>query len=114
MIISGWWVSSQVVKVIQGEAEINVYLDEKNVNTNTGAMQMVERIKGIEGVRELAAALTAFAIKYLYAQMAGPLSFIPLPPREALVSSIVIVVMSLSAVLGIGGSILGLSSSKSN
>lgn len=256
MIISGWWVSSQVVKVIQGEAEINVYLNEKIVETNTGTMQMVERIKGIVGVREarvvekdeayrrmvdilgkeasvlkifednpfssfivlkinleeidpvlekinsmagveyvrdnrevldrlrnitgvlrlvgslflfavgvatlviishiimlginnnreqintlkllgapaifiafpfllegllltlgggmLAVSLAAFAINYLYAQMAGPLPFIPLPPREALVFGMVIVVMSLSAVLGIVGSLLGLSSSKSN
>ncbi len=256
MIISGWWVSSQVVKVIQGEAEINVYLDEKVVETNTGTIQMVERIKGLEGVREarivekdeayrrmveilgkeasvlkifednpfssfivlkinleeidpvlekinsmtgveyvrdnrevldrlrniagvlrlvgslflfavgiatlviishiimlginnnreqintlkllgapaifiafpfllegllltlgggiLAVSLAAFAINYLYAQMAGPLPFIPLPPREALVFGMVIVVMSLSAVLGIVGSLLGLSTSKSN
>ena len=62
----------------------------------------------------LAVALAAFAIKYLYAQMAGPLPFISLPHREALVSGMVTVVMSLSAVLGIVGSLLGLSSSKSN
>jgi cell division transport system permease protein len=254
MIISGWWVSNHVVNVVQGEAEINVYLDEKIVNTNTGVRQMVESIKGIEGARAarvvdkdeahrrmveilgkeasvlnkfddnpfssfvelkinleeidpvleklnhmvgveyvrdnrevldrlrniagvlrlvgflvvvavgistliivshiirlgisnnkeqintlrllgapeifiafpfileglllilgggiLAVALAAFAIEYLYAQMAGPLPFIPLPPREALVSGMVIVVMSLSAVLGIVGSLLGLPSAK--
>lgn len=256
MIISGWWVSNHVVNVVQGEAEINVYLDEKIINTNTGVMQMVDSIKGIEGVRAarivdkdeayrrmveilgqeasvlnnfddnpfssfvelkinleeidpvleklnhmvgveyvrdnrevldrlrniagvlrlvgflvvvavgistlviishiirlgisnskeqintlrllgapeifiafpfllegllltlgggiLAVALTAFAIEYLYAQMAGPLPFIPLPPRETLVSGMVIVVMSLSTILGIIGSLLGLPSAKNN
>lgn len=254
MIISGWWVSSHVVNVVQGEAEINVYLDEKIVNTNTSALQMVETIKGVEGVRAarvvgkeeayqrmaeilgkeasilnkfednpfssfielkinlekidpvleklnhmvgvehvrdnrdvldrlrhiaevlrivgllvvvavgistliiishiirlgisnntdqintlrllgapesfiatpfvleglfltlgggiLAAALVAFSMKYLYAQMAGPLPFIPLPPQGTLISGVVIVVISLSAVLGIGGSLLGLPSAK--
>lgn len=256
MIISGWWVSSHVVNVVQGEAEINVYLDDKIVNTNTGVMQMVESIKGIEGARSarvvdkdeayrrmveilgkeasvlnnfddnpfssfvelkinleeidpileklnhmvgvehvrdnrevldrlrniagvlrlvgylvvvavgistlviishiirlgisnnkeqintlrllgapeifisfpfllegllltlgggiLAVVLAAFAIEYLYAQMTGPLPFIPLPPRDALVTDMVLVVMSLSAVLGIVGSLLGLPSTRNN
>ena len=256
MIISGWWVSSHVVNVVQGEAEINIYLDEKIINTNTGVMQMVESIKGIEGARTarvvdkdeayrrmveilgkeasvlnnfdvnpfssfielkinleeidpileklnhmigvehvrdnrevldrlrniagalrlvgvlvviavgistlviishiirlgisnnkeqintlrllgapeifiafpfllegllltlgggiLAVALASFAIEYLYTLMAGPLPFIPLPAREALLSGMIIVVISLSAVLGIVGSVLGLTSTKTN
>lgn len=254
MIISGWWVSSHVVNVVQGEAEINVYLDESVVSTNTDVMQLVESIKGLEGARAarlvdkeeayrrmveilgkeasvlknfednpfssfvelkinleeidpvlerlnhmvgvehvrdnravldrlrnisgvlrlvgflvvvavgistlviishiirlgisnnkeqintlrllgaperfialpflleglvltlgggiLAVVLAAFAIENLFAQMAGPLPFIPLPPKEALVSRMVIVVLSLSAVLGIIGSLLGLPSAK--
>lgn len=254
MIISGWWVSNHVVNVVQGEAEISVYLDEKIVNTNSAVLLMVESIKGIEGARTarvvdkdeayrrmeeilgkeasvltkfddnpfsafvelkinldqiepvldklnhmvgveyvrdnravldrlrniagvlrlvgflvvvavgistlviishiirlgisnnkeqistlrllgapesfialpfllegllltlggsiLAVSLAAFAIEYLFAQMAGPLPFIPLPPQEALVSRMVIVVLSLSAVLGIVGSLLGLPSAK--
>lgn len=254
MVISGWWVSNRVAEAIQGEAEINVYFDESM--GNTGAMQMVERIKVLEGVRQaqmveeseaydrmveilgkdarvlgifdnnpfspfieveinleeidpvlenlhlmkgvedvrdnrevldrlrhiagvltllgylvvtavgistlviishiirqgiynnreqintlrllgapeafiafpfllegllltlgggiLAAVLAAFALKYVYVQMVGPLPFIPLPPREALVSGMVIAVMSLSAILGIVGSLLGLSSARSN
>ncbi|MDF2889937.1 MAG: hypothetical protein K0R80_304 [Clostridia bacterium] len=60
----------------------------------------------------LASALAAAAIKYIYAQMAGPLPFIPLPPQETLVSGIVIIVIFLSAVLGIVGSVFGLSSAK--
>ena len=250
MIISGWWVSSHVVNVVQGEAEINVYLDESVVSTNKDVMQLVESIKGLEGVRAarlvdkeeaygkmveilgkeasvlknfednpfssfvelkinlaeidpvlerlnhmvgvehvrdnravldrlrniagllklvgflvvaavgistlviishiirleisnnkeqintlrllgapetfiafpfllegllltigggiLAVALAAFSVSYLYARTAGPLPFIPLPPQETLLSGITIVVMLLSAVLGIVGSILGL------
>lgn len=254
MVISGWWVSSRVTEVIQGEAEINVYFDKSM--GNKGALQLVESIKGIAGVREsrvidereaynrmvkilgeearvleifddnpfssfievkinldeigpvlkelghmtgiehvrdnrevldrlhniagilrllgylvviavgistlviishmirlgihnnreqintlrllgapeifiavpfllegllltlgggmLAAALAAFSMKQVYAQMAAPLPFIPLPPSEALISGMVIVVMSLSAILGIVGSLLGLSSARSN
>lgn len=62
----------------------------------------------------LASALAAFALKYIYAEMAGPLPFIPLPPREALTSNLIILVMSLSAALGSAGSFFGLSSAKGN
>lgn len=256
MIISGWGVSSYVIKVIQGDAEINVYLDEKLVMSDSGVLQLVDSIKGIEGVLEarvvdkneaysrmveilgkdasvltkfddnpfnsfvelkinlgkidpvleklnhmagveyirdnrevldrlrtiagvmklvgilvvvavgistiviishiirlgisnnkeqintlrllgapeafiafpfllegvlltlggglLAVILAAGSIDYLYTQMAGPLPFIPLPPREGLVASMALVVVSLSVVLGIVGSILGLPSVKNN
>ncbi len=62
----------------------------------------------------LASVLAAFALKYIYAQMAGPLPFIPLPLREDLTSSLTILVMSLSAALGAAGSFFGLSSAKSS
>jgi cell division transport system permease protein len=254
MVISGWWISNQVVEAIQGEAEISVYFDE-NID-NAGAIKLAEDIKGIEGVREarlvdeaeaygrmeeilgkearvlayfdgnpfspfievkihmekidpilkglelmsgiehvrdnrkvlerlssiavvlkvlgylvvtavgvstmviishiirmgiydnreqintlrlmgapepfiafpfllegllltlgggaLASALAVFSLKYFYAQMAGPLPFIPLPPLGTLTSQLVILVMSLSAVLGVAGSFFGLSSAKSS
>ena len=254
MIISGWWVSNHVVNVVQGEAEISVYLDEKTVNTNSAVLQMVESIHEIEGARTaqvvdkeeayhrmeeilgkeasvltkfndnpfnayvevkinldqiepvleklnhmegveyvrdnkavldrlrgiagvlrlvgflvvvavgistlviishiiklgisnnkekintlrllgapesfialpflfeglfltlvggiLAVVLAAFSIEYLYAQMAGPLPFLPLPPKEILVSRMAIVVLSISALLGIIGSLLGLAAVK--
>jgi cell division transport system permease protein len=254
MVISGWWVSSQVVEAIQGEAEISVYYEEGI--GNTGAMELVDQIKTIEGVREvrlvdegeaygrmveilgkdalvleyfdenpfssfievkihiekmgavlnklgavpgiehvrdnreileriqtiagtlsvigylvvtavgittlviiahiirmgiydnkeqintlrlmgasevfigfpflleglvitigggvLASSMTAVALKYLYAQMTGPLPFIPLPPQEALVSNLFIIIISLSVILGIAGSFFGLSSAKRN
>lgn len=60
----------------------------------------------------LALVLAIFTIKYVYAQMVGPLPFIPLPPQETLISNLVILVMSLSPVLGIVGSFFGLSSAK--
>ncbi|MCR4434833.1 MAG: permease-like cell division protein FtsX [Clostridiales bacterium] len=62
----------------------------------------------------LAAALAAFALKQLYARMAGPLPFIPLPPGGALISGMVIVILSVSAVLGIVGSLLGLLSARNH
>lgn len=62
----------------------------------------------------LASALAVFSLKYLYAQMAGPLPFIPLPPLGALVSHLVLLIMSLSAVMGVAGSLFGLSSAKSS
>lgn len=254
MIISGWWVSSHVVNVVQGEAEINVYLDEKILSSDTEVLRMMVDIQEIEGVRAarvvnkeeayermaeilgkeanvlgkfdenpfsefielninleeidsvlerlnhlvgvehirenrevldrlqhiagvlkligfliviavgistlviishiirlrisnnkeqintlrllgaperfialpfvleglaltlggglLAALLATFSIDYLYAQMAGPLPFIPLPPREDLIAGMVILVMALSAVLGVVGSLLGLPSAQ--
>lgn len=252
MVISGWWISSQIVEAVQGEAEISVYFDE-NID-NAGAIKLVGDIKGIEGVKEarlvneaeaygrmeeilgkearvltyfdenpfspfvevkiqleeidpilkgleiisgiehvrdnrkvlerlssiagilkvlgylvvtavgistmviishiirmgiydnreqintlrlmgapelfiafpfllegllltlgggaLASALAVFSLRYLYSQMAGPLPFIPLPPLGALASNLVILVMALSAALGVAGSIFGLSSAK--
>lgn len=254
MVISGWWVSNQVVEAIKGEAEINVYFNEGL--DDTGAIMLTESIRGIAGVREarlveedeaygrmekilgkearvlesfednpfspfievkiqmeeidpimreldimtgieyvrdnrevlerirsisgvlkilgylvvtavgistmviishiirmgiydnreqistlrlmgapeafiafpfllegllitlaggvLASTLSTFALIYVYAQLAGPLPFIPLPPREALISNLVILVMFLSTVLGIAGSFFGLSSAKSS
>jgi len=62
----------------------------------------------------MAAFLAAFALKYVYAGMAGPLPFIPLPPREALTLNLVIMVMSLCVVLGTAGSFFGFLSAKSS
>ncbi|MHB1653629.1 MAG: cell division protein FtsX [Desulfitobacteriaceae bacterium] len=50
MVISGWWVSSHVADVIQGEAEINVFYNEGI--GNNGVLQLVEKIQGLAGVRE--------------------------------------------------------------
>lgn len=50
MVISGWWVSNQVVEVLQGEAEINVYY--QNDLSEAARLQLIDKIKLIEGVRE--------------------------------------------------------------
>jgi cell division transport system permease protein len=62
----------------------------------------------------LAAALAALSIKYVYVHMAGPLPFIPLPSRDALVFDLVILITTLSGCMGIVGSVLGLTSAKNN
>lgn len=50
MVVSGWWVSNEVVETIQGEAEVNVYfregLDETEVT------ELIDDIKGISQVTE--------------------------------------------------------------
>ncbi|SCY91191.1 cell division protein FtsX [Alkaliphilus peptidifermentans] len=254
MVISGWWVSNQVIDVIQGEAEISIYFDD-NIDSRA-TQQLVEEIKNIEGVGEVrivnegeayermveilgkeatvleffddnpfspfieakinleevnnvlkevdlltgvshvrdnrnvldrlhniagllqilgflvvaavgistlfiishiirlgiynnreqiktlrllgapevfiafpflleglfltvgggivASILSNLAINQIYTQMTGPLPFIPLPPREVLVSGLAIMIVTLSITLGIGGSIFGLTSSKSH
>lgn len=61
----------------------------------------------------LASILAVFSLRYIYDQMAGPLPFIPLPPLGTITVNLVILVMSLSAVLGAAGSLFGLSSAKS-
>lgn len=60
----------------------------------------------------LAVSLATFTIKQAYAQIVGTLSFLPLIPSEVLVPNMVIVVLSLSAILGVFGSILGLKLSR--
>lgn len=62
----------------------------------------------------IASALAVFSIKYIYAQVTGPLPFIPLPPIETLVSGLVILILCLSVLLGFIGSLFGLTSSRSS
>lgn len=50
LVISGWWVSNQVVQAVEGEAEISVYFREKLDNTDV--MNLTEKIRGVTGVRE--------------------------------------------------------------
>jgi len=60
----------------------------------------------------IASALSVFILNHVYGQMAGPLPFIPLPPRANLVQNLVFLIISLSVILGIAGSLFGLSTSK--
>jgi cell division transport system permease protein len=61
----------------------------------------------------LSSALAAYTLKYLYIQAAGPIAFIPLPPRMDLASNLVMLIMLLSAALGAVGVFFGLSSARS-
>ena len=48
MIISGWWIGSQMVEMLQEEAEISAYFSE---NSDRDEVQrLVEKIKAIDGV----------------------------------------------------------------
>jgi cell division transport system permease protein len=58
----------------------------------------------------IAAVLSSLSLNYLFTKISGPLPFIPLPPVGEMVSNLVILVMALSAFLGIAGSLFGLSS----
>lgn len=60
----------------------------------------------------LAVSLATFVLNQAYAQMSGQLSFIPLLPAQTLISEMVVVVISLSIILGIGGSLLGLTTAR--
>ncbi len=50
MVVSGWFISSRVVEVIQGEAEVNAYFFE--TIGDAGALDLVEQIRIMEGVNE--------------------------------------------------------------
>ncbi len=60
----------------------------------------------------LAGGMTVFAIDAVYTQMFGPLPFIPLPPRDALIKGVVVVILGLGIGLGWLGSVFGLSAVK--
>ena len=47
-VISSWWISNQVIEIIQEEAEINVYFNEDIENIED---EIIEQITSIEGVR---------------------------------------------------------------
>ena len=60
----------------------------------------------------LSSILAGFTIKSIYRMMAGPLPFIPLPPLEPLITGVIMLILVLSTVLGISGSLLGMASSQ--
>lgn len=51
MVISGWRAGNHVADVVQGEAEINVFYHEGL--GNTGVSQLMEKLQGLAGVREV-------------------------------------------------------------
>lgn len=62
----------------------------------------------------LASAMTGSAIQLGYARLSGPIPFIPLPPQGLLIRNTAAVIMLLSLLLGIGGSYMGLKTSREN
>ncbi len=74
---------------------------------------LLEGLSLTAGGGVLASILGAFIIHYGYRQM-GAIPFIPLPPKEAIVVSLTILTMSMSLILGIIGSLFGLSSAKAS
>ncbi len=60
----------------------------------------------------LSAVLIVALINAGYGQMSGTLPFIPLPPRNELISDLLVLISAASIILGIGGSLFGLSSIK--
>lgn len=52
MIISGWWVTDEIMKAIQDEAEINIYFDENLDKDNIELlMREIMLIEGVKGAR---------------------------------------------------------------
>jgi len=51
MIFSGWWITDQVIEVLQKEAEINVYFNEKIEDKDIAIL--LEDIMKLQGVREV-------------------------------------------------------------
>lgn len=61
----------------------------------------------------IASALSIFTLKSVYSQIAGNIPFIPLPSLEDIIPQLIILLTSLSAFLGIAGSVFGILSAKS-
>ncbi|MDF2523983.1 MAG: hypothetical protein K0R31_1624 [Clostridiales bacterium] len=51
MVISGWMVSTNVIEIIKGEAEISAYYNQ-SLN-DSGTSQLISRINEIDGVRDV-------------------------------------------------------------
>lgn len=60
----------------------------------------------------LSSVLIVVLINAGYGQLSGTLPFIPLPPRNELISSLLTLIMAISIILGFAGSLFGLSSIK--
>lgn len=50
-VFSSWWISNQVIEIIQAEAEINVYFNEDIENIEDEIIEQITSIKGIRGVK---------------------------------------------------------------
>lgn len=50
-VISSWWISNQVIEIIQEEAEINVYFNEDIENIEDEIIEQIRDIKGVRAVK---------------------------------------------------------------
>lgn len=62
----------------------------------------------------IAASVMTLGVHYGYRAMGGAIPFIPLPPENNLILGVVLTLMGVSIILGIVGSLFGLSSIKDN
>lgn len=62
----------------------------------------------------IASLITVLLIRLGYNFMSGAIPFIPLPPRDELALHVTVILLGVSIILGITGSLFGLSSIKSN
>lgn len=60
----------------------------------------------------LASVFILLLINRIYGNMVGSLPFVPLPPKTQLVTGVVISILSISTVLGVFGSLFGISSTE--
>jgi len=65
-------------------------------------------LTGVAGI--FASIIGVLGLRYIYIQTKGPLPFIPLPPLDSLIKGNVIMILTISIVLGIIGSVFGLAS----
>lgn len=114
-------VGISTIVIISHIIRMGIYDSREQINTLKlmgapdafiGLPFMLEGLLLTMGGGALASTLATSTLKFVYAQAAGPLTFIPLPPGEVLASNLVILVIILSAALGIVGSFFGLSSAK--
>lgn len=109
------------VVIISHIIKMGIYNNREQINTLRllGAPEifislpyLIEGLLLTVGGGVFAVILSTFIIEYTYEQITGPLPFIPLPPKEILVSNLIYIVMSISSILGIVGSLIGLVSAK--
>lgn len=51
LIFSGWWVSNEIIYVLQEEAEISIYYDEDLKDTEVS--NLMKEIEGIQGIKKV-------------------------------------------------------------
>lgn len=123
--LSGYLVVAVVgittVVIISHIIKMGIYDSREQINTLRllGAPEsfiafpfMLEGLLLTFGGGALAAVLAVSSLKLVYAWMAGPLTFIPLPIFGTLTSRLILLIILFSAASGTAGSLFGLTSAK--